>query len=490
MTFRALTVISFVCFAAGLLLANIDYFLSVCPKNGDHALLSLSVLLAKDFSVLAGPYSRFHVFHPLPTYFYVYALLEPLTLFIATWIGRYQLIQTCLQLSLLALALLVLFRKERVDLSAPFFLAGCFLCLPASAFFSTWGPYTLAIPLLVFCIACSSVYHVRGPAWVSISIAYVFSVSNHLSGLIIASALLLPTGTILALSRSRRISWNKSQALYAATILLLAVSPALYDIATSLNTSNPAHLLSYLLQSRDVNTAAQASSIVVTALLEGNMLSTSTLVLICSLLGITLRHKKLKHTDFLLLAFAVSILLLSFCTARSLEGKTHRYLFFYLHVVPVLLFTVLGSSFRPVALPGAARRMLLPGLAIACATIPFLAFNQAGKKCGGRLIDFVVNNTRTDTVYPLVLQDSQYWATAAAVVNELTRRNVRVCVPPEWRFAFRSPLVCTETDLLEATERILVSSRHKAPQDIDAVFVRKKYAIWIKHLPQPADPVQ
>jgi hypothetical protein len=196
------------------------------------------------------------------------------------------------------------------------------------------------------------------------------------------------------------------------------------------------------------------------------------------------RFKRVPAEGRWLLGLGALIVLLSIVMARSIEGTLYSYLLFYLHCVPVLVVTALGTSFQSDSSRGT--RWLPTVVAVLsgiCIAVPLLWLNQPKQDCKGRLIAFAAEQTRSEETYLLVLHHSSRWPIAAGVVNELTREGTRVCVPANWRFAFRTPLVCTEEELQTARYRIHVSGRPKAPADTEIpVFIRKNYAVWVEDL--------
>jgi hypothetical protein len=223
-----------VLFLAFLLIAGTSQWNRPYDEIGDEALIGLQTIRAGHLAEGVGPYSRVGFHHPGPINFYLYAAAETVFPFIKAPGQRYRFAQFLINTALLLwfFSLLRRLLPERFALLyLAFFLVSISPISDRDFWFSIWGPIALIIPYMLFFVSFMGLSRGRLEDLLPGTVAAVFILHNHVSGITLLAPLTLVALWKLFRSRSQ---WKVSQKslisiVLAALVLVITSIPPLID---------------------------------------------------------------------------------------------------------------------------------------------------------------------------------------------------------------------------------------------------------------------
>jgi hypothetical protein len=241
-------VVLFSALLGALCWANAEYILSACVKGGDYLLIALEVERARDFESLYGAYSRTGVRHPLPVYFYLYALGRAIFSPLLSPYPSYIVTQLILNLLMLGVACVFLPRRFRHSSGAVLLVLVCcylFRKEGRDILFNLWGPATVIAPMLCFIVTASALAAGRSVALPFCLFAGMLTVGNHFGTVPVVFVLFIVAAVASLRTGSRP---GRLALFFSSLILLSAVTPPLLELWHYGSQSSPAELVRFALK--------------------------------------------------------------------------------------------------------------------------------------------------------------------------------------------------------------------------------------------------
>ncbi len=448
-------------FMGMLLYFNWEQLLYFCPQSGDYALLALSVEQAKDGIVFSGPYSRFEFNHPLPTYFYIYALLEPYVWFSQYWMSKYQLISFLINSFCILASLIIFKRLTKKNSYCLILLVAVICCFLRTYFIGSWGPSTLPAPLLLLAISFPALI-IYGQGYLPIvTISSIFVSSNHLIGAMIAVVFFVWGLIHYLFKRNYNFVWSRS-ILLSITLILVSTAPLVLDLIINQDNSNPLKVWNYLSLNQHSNSFQDTIQIFINHLWPKKLhITFSTLWFSLIWLSIIVTYHRLDFEFKLLTQLTLILNVIAIYFAYGLKGNDYGYLFSFYAVAQVLTFTLAIIVYQKLI----ANLLRIPNLSFTCNKWKVLSspllniilssclvagltnynFSRRYEPKNCKLEQSVTQQTKIfdPTInYRLRMPHLESWNITALLILELYKQGINICVEPSLEFLFRKSLTC------------------------------------------------
>lgn len=423
---------------------------------GDEALIGLQTVRASQFAEGVGPYSRVGFHHPGPVSFYLYAAAETIFPFIQAPGQRYRFAQFLLNAGLL-LWFFSLLRRLMPARSALLYLAFFLVGIAPVAryfWFSIWGPLALIIPYLLFFVSYLGLSRGRLEDLLPGTVAAVFILHNHVSGITLLAPLALVAFWKLFRLRSQ---WELSRhsmisvGLAALVLLITSLPPLVDEFAGTGNLSNIyryftghgsasrkfdnvlVYLTGYYLD--PVRPLITMNPIIWFGLLTGLPL------LVWNRLDLIWRSL---HANLML------VFLLSLVAAMRISGDLVPHLFWQLYPFVgfhLLLAAVSIASLITIRLPEPRFVVLQSALVLLALVVTLYRPNPL--PAGPTSIERAMTEVRSHPgpyrlVFPLGSADHDRWVEAAGLALKIVREEGSYCVDEEWSFMFPHGSTCAD----------------------------------------------
>lgn len=444
----------FFLFVAGTSLWNQPF-----DEVGDEALIGLQTVRAGQFAEGVGPYSRGGFHHPGPVSFYIYAAAERLFPFILAPGQRYRFVQFLLNAALLTWSFSLL-RQLLPGRSALFYLA-FFLVSIAPVYpvyrdfwFSIWGPLVLIIPYVLFFVSYTGLNRGRLNHLLPGTVAAVFILHNHVSGI----TLLAPLALVAFWKLFRlRLQWAPgrhsliSVGIAVMVLVITSIPPLVDEFAGTGNLSN---IYRYF---TGHGSASRRFDIVLVYLTGYYLDPVRPLITMNPILwfGILtglplLVWDRLDPIWRSLHANLMLVFSLSLVAAMRISGDLVPHLFWHLYpfvAFHLLLGAVSIALLIKIRLP--EPRLVVLQSALVLLALVVTLYRPDPLPAGPTTIEKVMKEIRSSPgpyrlVFPFGSADHDRWVEAAGLALKIVREGGSYCVDEEWSFMFPHGSTCAD----------------------------------------------
>lgn len=424
------------------------HILAGCSRKGDYALLELETLRAAQEWVLLGPYSRLGFRHPGPLVFYLYAAVDSLC---GDWLptaGAMMLAQLLMNFALLSASAILLASVTRRIAPGALLLAGVLLIEPvvrSNMLRDVWNPSVTVCAVVAALVAMAGV--VSGVRWALplVVIGAAIALSHHLGTVGVLLPCVLATAFVWWRSGVGLAPFSHPVATgFALLVALVAAAPPLFEALTEPGFGNLAAVLRGL---RSSEGAVEPGALRYLAVFFAQPLGVrgEWVYLPFLLLLILPWVSSFSEQPFLraLRALVLVSVLAGVVIALQMKGRRPQYLLYPMYGVAVLagVLSALALVQRVRGLAPILPALSLVAIAVQLSTVAMRATPL--RQCPVRYQQFA-SQLVEDAPVRLAVESLDRWPDMAALLLELYRREVEVCVDPRWHYVVGRRFACAE----------------------------------------------
>lgn len=466
--------------------ANWRLFAFPLIPNGDSAVNAIQVQSAKHLHDLLGNYSRWHIHHPGPFFFYLFASGE--TIFYnllhvvpAPFNGEY-LAQLIFNTICLFLTIYIFFRHVSRPLFPPlavtvsiFFLYVLYATIPYAASVPIWPPYMAVFCFLLLLASCASVASGKWSHTPLLTFSSLVMLHSHAAQLLFASVL-PATALLCAIIREKRygnlsevFNRHRRSLLTALFIALLLLSPILIDWLSN-HPSNVDQIRVYLKQHHGEHNSAIQSFLYLASFFTFdanpeiafakpaptliNILNNSTdvkvywtLFFMITILAVWGRVR-LGGNVPIFIKFALTesgfVILLFLYWSWRITGPMYNFNGFFFFSLQLFVLFSLCALFTYSIRGTLTREMQIALTCVSMFPLP-LAVSAKNGYPSDQEIPVIFNKLTERHIQNVEItmpMDQQIWPTGAGLARYMQRFGMKFCFGPEWQFMFGASYIC------------------------------------------------
>jgi hypothetical protein len=431
---------------------NFGYFNVNYDPVGDTAATLLRVYQAKKFTETMGPYSRFHYNNIGPIYFYYFALMDNILLFVKSEVGRIYIAQLLINMFFIMWVLSLIYSrvKEKGETIVFFMIFTLFLIhMGADLYFSIWGPNQIFFPMLLFVIAVTYFANGNEKAIIPVVISGIFSMQQHISSLtIILPFCFIAVIVFFIIKKQKKTIVNYKYFYIGIIISILFNIPPLIEQFTSPR-GNLTKIFNFILNNKYGKHGFRESiNYIASYFSEPFKISFSPIwIMVIMMVIATISIFKLELFHKLLFGFTVSGILFSIYAATNIAKNQYKYIMKFENIFVVLLYYIIFmriiKMFGKIKLKHLDKLLEISGLIF----VIFIVLNYYGLS---RRINTNVSklfngcNLQKNRKYQIFIKEGSanhyQWPMAVGFVYKMVKEGFEVYVPKEWEFLYGKQL--------------------------------------------------